>query len=199
MLWFLQVNEMVLDLSKENRDYLLRLARRSIIHFLKNRQILEIPPDEIPDEKLIMDRACFITLHLSGNLRGCIGSLEARRPLFRDVIENAVASAFHDPRFPPLSQGELSSVKISISVLTKPEPFNVQGPDDLLKNLTPGKDGLILQNGIHQATFLPSVWEQLPDKEGFLSHLSLKAGMGPDGWQDPQTNFQRYYTIEFSE
>jgi hypothetical protein len=190
---------MVFELTDDDKEFLLGLARKSITHYMKSGEIPTLPPDELPDEKLLEDRACFVTLHQSENLRGCIGSLEARRPLFIDCIENAIASAFHDPRFAPLSEGELKSVKISISVLTKPEPFEVSDPDELLEKLVPGNDGLILQNGIRSATFLPSVWEQLPDKKEFLSRLSMKAGLLPDAWQDSETTFQKYHTIEFSE
>jgi len=119
--------------------------------------------------------ACFVTLESSGSLRGCIGSLNARRPLAEDVLHNARAAAFDDPRFPPLHGAELAGVEISISVLTPPEPFPVKNEADLLQSLRPGVDGLLLEDGAYRATFLPSVWEQLPTPAAFLAqHLDAR-------------------------
>ncbi len=186
-------------LTDKEKEYLLSLARRSIAHFLKNGMMLTVMPDEVPTERLVEDGACFVTLKTGENLRGCIGSLEAHRPLFMDCVENAVAAAFQDPRFRPLEPPELPSIRISISFLTKPEPFPVKGPEDLLARLIPGKHGLIMRKGMARATFLPAVWEQLPEKQQFLSQLSLKAGMGPDGWKEKGVEFQVYEADEFSE
>jgi len=188
-----------MNLAKEDKKFLLNLARKSIHHYLSKGKLLEMGPGEIPSKELIEDGACFVTLHKNGELRGCIGSLEAHRPLFIDVIDNAVASAVEDPRFQPLSLRELGKVTISISILTKPKPLPVSSPDDLLKKLIPNKHGLILERGLARATFLPVVWEQLPGKEEFLQHLSMKAGLSSDGWKDPQTKFYVYEAIEFSE
>lgn len=185
--------------TKEERNFLLDLARRSIKQYIEKGTKLDIKPSEVKSERLLDERACFVSLHEGKELRGCIGSLEATRPLVLDVVHNAIASAFEDPRFHPLTKEELEKVTISISVLTKPEPFTVSGPDDLLKKLIPNKHGLILQQGIARATFLPVVWGQLPDKEQFLSHLSMKAGLPPEGWKDPKTKFFVYEAEEFSE
>ena len=186
-------------LNKKEKKFLLDLARKSIKHYLEKGTKLDVKPSDVPTKRLTEDGACFVSLHINEELRGCIGSLEAHRPLVMDIIDNSLACAFGDPRFYPLTKDELSKVKISISVLTKPEPFLVKGPDDLLKKLVPGKHGLILEQGIARATFLPVVWEQLPEKEEFLSHLSMKAGLSPDGWKDPRTKFFVYEADEFSE
>ena len=186
-------------LDDKEKKFLLELARRSIKQYLERGTKPDVLPSEIPSKRLQEDGAAFVTLHMNGQLRGCIGSLEAHRPLVMDVIDNAINSAFDDPRFYPLRPDELQKVKISISVLSKPEPLPVDSPEDLLKKLVPKKHGLILQQGFHRATFLPVVWEQLPKKEEFLEHLSQKAGLPPDGWTDPETKFEVYEAEEFEE
>lgn len=187
-------------LSKEEKTYLLKLARKSIEHYFRTGKRLELSPQEVPSKALAEDGACFVTLYTNGQLRGCIGSLEAHRPLVMDVIDNALHAAFGDPRFPPLSPEELPRVKISISLLTKPEPFRAKSTDDLLNGLIPGKHGLIIKKGYARATFLPAVWEQIPDKQNFLGHLCAKAGLHPDEWRDTSTmEFFVYYAEEFSE
>jgi len=185
--------------SKKEKKFLLGLARRSIVHYLEKGERLKIEPSEVPSKKLIETGACFVSLHVGEELRGCIGSLEAHQLLVFDVIDNAVNAAVNDPRFYALTMEELAKVKISISVLTKPVPFPVDSPDDLLNKLKPGKHGLILKQGWNRATFLPVVWEQIPGKEEFLAHLSVKAGLPPDGWKNPKTTYQVYEAEEFSE
>jgi AmmeMemoRadiSam system protein A len=190
---------MIIMLTEKEKKFLLELARRSIKHYLEEGTTLDIKPSEIESEALLDEAACFVTIKKGKELRGCIGSLEPHRSLLMDVIHNAVACAFADPRFYPLSKDELKDITISISVLSKPEPFPVDSPQDLLKKLIPKKHGLILEQGLARATFLPVVWEQLPEKEEFLSHLSMKAGLEPDGWRDPKTKFLVYEAQEFSE
>lgn len=187
-------------LDQKEMKFLLTLARRSIDHYLRNGSRMEIKPQEVPTKRLIEDGACFVTLYMGGELRGCIGTLEAHRPLVMDVIDNALSSAFGDPRFPPLSLEELPKVKISISYLSKPEPFPVKDEKDLLSKLVPNKHGLIIQKGYARATFLPVVWEQLPEKKEFLSHLCEKAGLAPDEWKDTKgMEFSVYEAQEFEE
>ena len=188
-----------MELEEDEKKYLLGIARKAIGHYLDSREILEIKPGEVSSKRLVEDGACFVTLHIGENLRGCMGSLTARRPLVFDVIGNAINAAFRDPRFYPLTKEELEKVRISISVLTKPVPLSVSGPDDLLKKLEPGKHGVVLERGYYRATFLPLVWEHYPDKEEFLKHLSIKAGFLPDGWKDPNCQFSVYEAKEFSE
>ncbi len=167
--------------TPEEKRFLLETARLSIESgFSQGRP--RIPDEATTPAKLLQPGASFVTLNLNGRLRGCIGTTEAYQPLARDVAEHAFAAAFQDPRFPPLTPEEWPETSLEISVLTPAEPMNVQSREDLLEQLQPGKDGLILQSGRHKATFLPSVWEQLPDKEQFVAHLMQKAGLPPYHW-----------------
>lgn len=143
--------------------------------------------------------ASFVTLTEAGALRGCIGSLEAWRPLIDDVRANAVAAAFQDPRFPPLSAEELDRIAIEVSVLTPPEPLPAMDRVALLARLRPGIDGVIVRDDRgRQATFLPQVWEQLPDGEQFLLHLKLKGGIAPTA-DDSTLRYARYQVEKFQE
>lgn len=142
--------------------------------------------------------AVFVTLTQHGQLRGCIGSLEACRPLAEDLAENAQAAAFRDPRFPPLSRTELPTTRIEVSILSKPEPIRFSSQDDALRQLRPGIDGVILEQGNHRATFLPQVWDQLPEPEQFISHLKLKAGLPGYFWAD-DLKLYRYTVEKFKE
>ena len=142
--------------------------------------------------------ATFVTLTLSGQLRGCIGSLEAHRSLIDDVRKNAVASAFRDPRFNPLSPKELTEVVIEVSLIGPATPIRFSGEQEALSQLNPGEDVLILEYGHHRATFLPQVWEQLPDPRSFISHLKNKAGLAEDFWSD-DIRLSRYTVQKWRE
>jgi len=142
--------------------------------------------------------AVFVTLHRQGALRGCIGSLEARRPLREDVEKNARSAAFLDPRFTPLSLRELDDVEVEVSLLSPPEPIRFTDEADLLRQLRPGVDGLILEQGPHRGTFLPQVWEQLPDPAEFLAHLKRKAGL-PADFPTADLRVSRYTVRKWSE
>lgn len=126
--------------------------------------------------------ATFVTLNLDEQLRGCIGSLQAYRPLIDDVRQNAVAAAFYDPRFQPLSKEEFPRILIEVSLLSKPESIRFSSEQDALAQLNPGTDGVVLEFGHQRATYLPQVWAQLPDPETFISHLKAKAGLPEDFW-----------------
>ena len=158
---------------------LLHLARASIARELgfKSHDLPRIDWLEEPG-------ATFVTLTLQGQLRGCIGSLEAYRPLIEDVQSNAVASAFRDPRFLPLGKDEFAEVVIEVSLLSKPELIRHSSEEDALAQLTPGRDGVILQYGQHRATYLPQVWAQLPEPGSFIAHLKEKAGLPDNFWSD---------------
>lgn len=168
-------------LTADDKDLLLRVASDSIRHGFKDGSPLPVRVEDFP-ESLRPERATFVTLQKAGQLRGCIGMLEACRPLVADVAENAFAAAFEDPRFPPLAPLELDGLDIHVSILSPPEPMSVQDEADLLRQLRPGIDGLIIEDGPRRATFLPSVWEELPDPAAFLQHLKRKAGFRPDHW-----------------
>jgi len=138
--------------------------------------------------------ACFVTLNCDDRLRGCIGTLEAFQSLALDVADNAYSAAFRDPRFSPLTIDEYSRIEIHISVLTPASPVIFQSEQDLIEQLNPQIDGLILSLGHQRGTFLPSVWESLPDPREFLLHLKRKAGLPADFWSD-EIKVERYHTI----
>jgi len=142
--------------------------------------------------------ATFITLMQSNQLRGCIGSLRAHRPLIDDVKANAIAAAFRDPRFPPLRVEELEKTDVEISLLSALEPLDATDEEHALAQLKPGVDGIVFLYGHHQSTFLPQVWEQFSEPREFLSHLKYKAGLPPDFW-DAQVKLQRYTVSKWRE
>jgi AmmeMemoRadiSam system protein A len=151
-----------------------------------------------PRPELSRPGATFVTLTQQGELRGCIGSLEACRPLSGDVAANAVAAAFRDPRFPPLRRDELERTRVEVSLLDTPQALPFTNEANALEQLRPGIDGLILSYGHHQATFLPQVWESLPTPRLFLEHLKLKAGLPPDFW-NPRLKLARYGVRKWKE
>lgn len=130
--------------------------------------------------ELKIQRATFVTITINGHLRGCIGSIIAHQSLVNDIISNAESAAFRDPRFPPISQNELNDIRIEVSLLTQPQLISYKDTEDLSAIIRPNIDGVILRVGNYQATFLPQVWEELPDFDSFFSHLGLKAGIGHD-------------------
>ncbi len=172
-----------MSLSKENKTHLLNLAKKSIQHGLQTGQPLQLDLTNFPFD-LTNNRATFVTLQIHDQLRGCIGMLEAIRPLAVDVSENAYSAAFKDPRFPPLSWEEYDQLEIHISILTHPEQISFESEQELISQLRPHIDGLILEEGLQRGTFLPSVWEQLPKADIFLRHLKQKAGLSADYWSN---------------
>jgi AmmeMemoRadiSam system protein A len=186
------------ELTSGVKTFLLKSARLQIEAGLSEKSF-EFPPFNGQMKILKEKRGCFVTLHKNGNLRGCIGTIEPVYPLLEGVCKNALNAAFADPRFSPLSEDELKTVKIEISVLTVPRPLHFQDGNDLERQLTPGVHGVILSQGNTTATFLPQVWEQLPDKKLFLSHLCLKGNMSSDCWKDPRTSVKVYEAEYFSE
>ena len=177
-------------MSAEDRSILLDIAMKSVAHGVEHGSALSVYPKEY-SQALQEHRAAFVTLYRSGRLRGCIGSLEGWRPLVRDVSENAYSSAFRDSRFGPVKDWELSSLKIKLSLLTAPQPIQFVSEEDLLRQFRPGIDGLILRYGSNRGTFLPSVWENLPDKQEFWAHLKRKASL-PVSWWSNQAQVSRY-------
>lgn len=186
-------------LDTQTRRLLLELARSAIEKELTGATSLAVSIEDAPPA-LHQDGASFVTLHKrSGALRGCIGSLAARRPLIEDVQANAKAAAFQDPRFPPLREEEMEDIVIEVSILSAPEPLPYDGPEELLEKLRPNVDGVVLERGWHRATFLPQVWEQLPEPEKFLTHLCYKAGLPPDAWRNQDVKISTYQVEKFSE
>ena len=142
--------------------------------------------------------ACFITLKQGDELRGCIGTLRAHRPLREDVKANALGAAFRDPRFSPLAAHELDRTRVEVSLLSALEPIAFEDEPDALAQLRPGTDGIVFEYGYHQSTFLPQVWDELADPADFLANLKHKAGLPPDFW-DPDVKLSRYTVSKWSE
>lgn len=166
-----------------NRRRLTRLASDSIAHGVRHGSELAIDPEVWPQE-LCENRASFVTLQMHGELRGCIGSLAATRPLVTDVSHHAYSAAFRDPRFNAVTTRELDFLEIHISVLSAPTPIEFDSELDLLRQIRPGEDGLVLKEGHYRATFLPDVWQKLPEPRQFMAQLKLKAGLPVDHWSD---------------
>ena len=182
-----------INLTSNDKYALLKTAKNSIIYGMQQQCFLPVEPDTF-SELLQTQGASFVTLHLNNKLRGCIGTLQACQPLITDVSSHAYAAAFEDPRFNHVTEHEIEKLKISISILTSAKSINFVSESDLLKKLQPGIDGIILEAGNHKATFLPSVWEQLPTANLFLSHLKEKAGLNKNDWPE-NIKFLRYETI----
>ena len=181
--------------SSAERRALLEVARRSIAHGVERGRPC---PIDLPSfaEALHEPLATFVTLTQTSELRGCIGSLEPRRPLVEDVAHNAFNAAFRDPRFPPVNAGECATLELHISILQPPEPMTFRDEADLLAQIRPGIDGLVLEDGFRRGTFLPSVWEQLPEARAFWRHLKRKAGLSEAHWSRT-LRVSRYTTEEF--
>lgn len=178
--------------SQPDRLTLLKTARHSIEHGLKYQRPFSVSISDY-SESLTVKRACFVTLLKNQELRGCIGSLVATKPIIADVSNNAFSAAFKDFRFDPVCREEFERVSIHISVLSEPEPIIFHSEQDLINQIQPGVDGLILTKANQRGTFLPSVWESIPDPKQFLQHLKCKAGLNKDDWSE-QIKISRYTT-----
>jgi len=189
------------NFSDEDKEFLIRLARNTLTQYLKDGSILKIEDKQV-SKSLREKGACFVTLTKKGTgLRGCIGIFERNLPLYRNVIDRAISAAVHDSRFPKVGYEELKDIKIEISVLTAPEKIGFHSPEDLLAKLRPGIDGVILKTRYGSSTFLPQVWEQIPDKEQFMSYLSRKHGAPGMIWKSNYQDIevQTYQAIVFGE
>ncbi len=182
-------------LSEEQGKILLRLARETIGERLGTEEVLALPHDP----GLEVEYGTFVTLKINGVLRGCIGNILPDGSVAEGIKRNAKNAAFHDSRFPPLTAEELAKVHIDISVLSQPQSLDYRDGDDLISKLQPGRDGVILRLGMAAATFLPQVWEQLPDPQLFLAHLCQKAGLSPTAWQDSHPKIEIYQVQCFEE
>ncbi|HMA99979.1 MAG TPA: AmmeMemoRadiSam system protein A [Spirochaetota bacterium] len=177
---------------------LLQLARGSIKYYLENKN-KAVPDVKSLNENFKKKQGCFVTLNINSKLRGCIGNIMPQQPLYQAVIDNAVSAACQDPRFPLLSLAELKRCDIEISILSIPEVIEHTGPQQLLKKITRGKDGIILELGSRKSTFLPQVWEKIPDKTAFMQQLCLKQRADKNAWQSPEAVVSRYNAEAFSE
>ncbi|OZG71459.1 AmmeMemoRadiSam system protein A [Hahella sp. CCB-MM4] len=183
------------DMTAEDRQRLRQIAWSSIDYALDHAGPMRLDADSLSGV-LAEPGASFVTLTLNGVLRGCIGSLQAMRPLAEDVAENAYSAAFRDPRFHPLTKDERVSCELEISVLTPPESFPVASEDDLVRRLIPSEHGVILRWRQRRATYLPSVWDMLPDPRRFVRELKKKAGLSEEFW-DPEMEVSVYRAIKF--
>lgn len=172
---------------------LLGQARQAI-----NAALGQPSPPASQDPRLAERGATFVTLTVDGELRGCIGSLNAHRALGDDVRDNAVAAALRDSRFAPLAADELPHIRIEVSLLTEPDFIDFKDEADALAQLEPGRDGVILFNGCQKATFLPQVWEQLPERRAFMAALKQKARLPVDFWS-PNIMLARYHVNKWKE
>ncbi len=195
--WWDTVPMPFIELSDDDQQKLLSLARESIqVRLLFDR---DLHIDETTFSPALQQlAACFVTLRKKGTLRGCVGTLEASRPLVTNVVHHAAASAFEDPRFPAVNRDEEAELQIEISVLTEPTPMSFNSETELIEQLVPERDGLIIEKGSHRATFLPTVWSAIPDKASFLKQLKRKAGLADDFWSD-NLKAWRYDTTSFEE
>jgi len=185
-------------LTDEEKNCLLVLARQTIECVVNGRPAPSLDLGSYTPA-LLENGASFVTLTKKGDLRGCIGALEAYQPLVQDVCEHSAAAAMQDYRFQPVQPGEVPSLKIEISRLTPPFQVTYKGAAELLEKIHPGVDGIILRDGARRATFLPQVWEKLPKKEEFLSQLCLKMGAASDLWRNKPLQVYAYKVEEFSE
>ncbi len=182
------------DIPTEDGRLLAWFARRAVEQRLEGWADPPIP-SEAP-ASLSRPGAAFVTLRRNHELRGCMGTFVAHRPLIENVQASAVDAAVRDPRFDPIERGELDHLTVSVSVLGTPEFLSASNEDELLAQIVPGEDGLIVQEGPRRGTLLPAVWEKIPDPHLFLEQLKMKAGLAPDHWS-PQLSFARYRTQNF--
>ncbi len=185
-------------LSIEEQQILLRLAREAMEFAVRGQALLPLELQTLPP-RVRADGASFVTLTIDRELRGCIGTLESYQPLAEDVREHAVAAAMKDPRFPRVGENELSSIKLEISALTVPHPLEYSSSEELLMKLHPYVDGVILKDEFRRATFLPQVWEKIPDPAQFLGHLCQKMGARAGLWREGKLQVLVYQVEEFCE
>lgn len=190
------------SLNPEQGQLLVKLVRQILMERLGK----QVPQSEIDSLNAALRDPCFqiscgtfVTLKINGQLRGCIGNLKSNEPLVSGVRRNAINAAFHDPRFAPLSASELDRIEIEISILTEPQPLNYRDGIDLLEKLRPNVDGVTICQGHASATFLPQVWEQLPEPQDFLAHLCMKAGLAADAWKNSRLEVSTYQVQYFEE
>ncbi|MBD3204653.1 AmmeMemoRadiSam system protein B [Candidatus Woesearchaeota archaeon] len=171
------------DISKNDKEFLLKLSRETLEKYIKETKIPKINKNLI-SERLLKKQGCFVTLNKKNNLRGCIGHIMPQETLYECVIDNTINAAVNDRRFSLVQEHELDEIEIEISALSVPERLDYKNPEDLLKQLIPEKHGVIVKSGLHQATYLPQVWEELPEKKEFLQRLCIKAGLTQYCWKE---------------
>ncbi len=184
--------------TPEERKFLLDLARKTITAAANEKKTPRIDVGNVP-KKLTEEKGCFVTLTKGGRLRGCIGYIFPKEPLYKAVAQMTYNAAMRDRRFKPVTQDELDEIHIEVSVLTAPKPLQFTSPRELLAKLRPHIDGVVLRSTGRQATYLPQVWKQMPDKEVFLTRLSMKAKLAPEAWRDQDVTVLVYQAEAFEE
>jgi len=185
------------QLNEAEKKYLLNLARRTLEEYLTKRSVLQIDEAEVP-LGLKVKQGVFVTLEKKGELRGCIGCLEPQKPIYQAVIENVINAAVNDWRFPEVSPSELKDISIEISILSVPQLLKAKA-EERARVLRPLVDGVILEEGLNLATYLPQVWEQLADPQTFLCSLCEKGNWPKDAWQDEKIKLYIYQAEHFKE
>jgi AmmeMemoRadiSam system protein A len=185
-------------LTPEEKQTLLRISRQSLEAAVRGQGLPALERASLTP-RLLADGASFVTLTMHGDLRGCIGALQPYQPLAADVREHAAAAALEDYRFHPVEPAELAEIAVEVSRLTVPTPLEYSTPEDLLSKLQPGTDGVILRDGVNRATFLPQVWEKIPEPAEFLASLCYKMGAAPDTWRRQHLEVLVYRVEEFHE
>ena len=186
-------------ITKESKKYLLSLARQTLVDYFSVGQKIKIDNSKLSDKLLSKQAATFVTLLKQGDLRGCVGSLIAKKMMYEDVINNTLLAGFGDPRFEPLKEKEIKDVVIEISVLSEHKPYIYDNTDELLDKIKSGKHGVIVQKDFAQATFLPQVWRDIPSKNDFMNALCRKAGLDEKAWHEPDIEIFYYEIENFSE
>lgn len=183
-------------MERQKQEQLLALARETLKNQFDQTAAAKGVTVPVGSEQI---GDSFVTLTENGELRGCIGTTEAFEPLIDNIKHNVLSAAFSDSRFNPVTQAELENIKIEISILSQPEEIVFKNTDELLKKINPEKDGIILTADGKSATYLPQVWEQLPQKEQFLASLCQKAGLPTDRWKNPGLKIKKYQVESFQE
>ena len=185
-------------LNPQERQILLRIAREAVAHAAAGKTLPKLKLSSLP-QRLQQHGAAFVTLTINDRLRGCIGALQASQPLALDVQEHAAAAASQDYRFPPVTPQEVGQLEIEISRLSPSRELDYANADDLLAKLRPSVDGVVLRRGLQRATFLPQVWEKIPDPADFLTQLCYKMGAPGNLWQREHLQVLTYQVEEFKE
>ncbi|NOT05272.1 MAG: AmmeMemoRadiSam system protein A [Anaerolineales bacterium] len=186
------------QLTDGEKQILLRLAREAMEHAVKRKKLPVLDVNSLTPQ-LRENGASFVTITINDNLRGCIGALEAYQSLAEDVREHAIAAALKDPRFPPVVESELNRIQLEVSSLTAPRLLEYSSGEELLVKLNPHVDGVILKDGRRRATFLPQVWQKIPNAADFLDHLCDKMGARKNLWRDTKLEVFTYQVEEFHE
>jgi AmmeMemoRadiSam system protein A len=186
------------NLTPEEKQTLLQIARRSLEAAVRGQGLPALERASMTP-RLLADGASFVTLTVHGELRGCIGALQPYQPLAADVREHAAAAALEDYRFHPVGPDELPAIAVEVSRLTVPTPLEYTTPDDLISKIHPGTDGVILRDSYQRATYLPQVWEKIPEPAEFLESLCQKMGAAPDAWRRKHLDVLVYQVEEFHE